>query len=100
VLHNVTRQNSASNFFFLFLKIKTTHHTNDECQMFKNNQDLLTENAINVTGILLVLRLLLVKYRNPAIWEKINHMEAHLDKRIGTSIWKDREDNIVNVSFT
>lgn len=68
--------------------------------MFKNNRDLLTENEINVTGILLALRLLLIKYRNPVIWEKINHMEAHLDKRIGTSIWRDREVNIVNVSFT
>ncbi|XP_012234310.1 uncharacterized protein [Linepithema humile] len=67
--------------------------------MFKNNRDLLIENddEINATGILLALRLLLIKYRNPAVWEKINYMEAHLDKRIGTSIWKDREVNIVDV---
>ncbi|XP_012537740.1 SET domain-containing protein SmydA-8 [Monomorium pharaonis] len=78
-------------------EIRTNHHINEECQIFKDNQDLLAESKIDAAGILLALRLWLIKHKNPAVWEKIDHMEAHLDKRIGTSIWNDREVNVVNV---
>ncbi|KAG5331828.1 MSTAA protein, partial [Acromyrmex charruanus] len=78
-------------------EIRTNHHTNEECQIFKDNRDLLTENRIDVAGILLALRLWIIKHKNPAMWEKIDCMEAHLDKRIGTSVWRDREVNVVDV---
>lgn len=84
---------------FPFLKVRTNHHIDDECQIFKDNRELLTETRIDATKILLALRLWLTKYRNPIIWEKINHMEAHLEKRIGTPVWKEREVDVVNVSF-
>jgi len=87
-------------FFFLSLKIRINHHTNEECQIFKDNRDLLTENGIDAAGILLALRLWIIKHKNPAVWEKIDCMEAHLDKRIGTSVWRDREVNVVDVSFS
>ncbi|XP_077261989.1 SET domain-containing protein SmydA-8 isoform X2 [Temnothorax americanus] len=76
---------------------RTKHHKNEECQIFRDNRDLLTENGIDAAGILLALRLWLIKHKDPTVWEKIDRMEAHLDKRIGTSIWRDREINIVNV---
>lgn len=76
------------------------HHTNDECQIFKENRELLADIEINATKILLALRLWLTKYRNPSIWERINHMEAHLNKKIGTLVWKENEIDVVNVSFT
>ncbi|KAL6439687.1 hypothetical protein ACFW04_004037 [Cataglyphis niger] len=78
-------------------EVRTNHHTDDECQIFKDNRELLTETRIDATKILLALRLWLIKYRNPIIWEKINHMEAHLEKRIGTPVWKEREIDVVNV---
>ncbi|XP_029172034.1 SET domain-containing protein SmydA-8-like isoform X1 [Nylanderia fulva] len=79
-------------------EVRTNHHADDECQIFRDNQELLAKIGIdNTTKILLVLRLWLTKYRDPAIWEKINHVEAHLDKRIGTSVWKEREVDVVNV---
>lgn len=76
---------------------RTNHHTNDECQIFKENRELLANTEINVTRILLALRLWLTKYRNPSIWERINHIEAHLNKRIGTLVWKENETDVVNV---
>lgn len=82
------------------MKIRTNHHTNEECQIFKENRELLAENGIDAAGILLALRVWLIKHKNPAVWEKIDRMEAHLDKRINTPIWKDREVNVVDVSFT
>lgn len=78
--------------------MRTTHHTNDECSILRENRDLLAENGIDVTGILLALRLWLIKCRNPTVWEQIDRMEAHLDKRMDTPVWKDREVNVVNVS--
>lgn len=78
-------------------EVRTNHHTNEECQIFKDNRDLLTESGIDVARILLALRLWLIKHKNPAVWEKIDRMEAHLDKRIGTPVWNDREVNVVNV---
>jgi hypothetical protein len=89
--------NNADKFFFSFWKVRMNHHASDECQIFKDNRDLLTENE--VTDILLALRLWLIKHKNPVMWEEINRMEAHLDKRIGTSVWKDRETNVINVSL-
>lgn len=86
-------------FFLLSLKVRTNHHTNEECQIFRDNRDLLTESGIDAAGILLTLRLWLIKHKNPVVWEKIDRMEAHLDKRIGTPVWKDREVNVVDVSF-
>lgn len=82
------------------MKVQTNHHTNEECQIFGDNRDLLVENGIDAARILLALRLWLVKHKNPAVWKKIDHMEAHLDKRMGTPVWKDREVNVVDVSFT
>ncbi|KAL6254342.1 hypothetical protein P5V15_014390 [Pogonomyrmex californicus] len=78
-------------------EIRTNHHTNDECQIFRDNRDLLAGSEIDAAEILLVLRLWLVKHRNPLIWKKIDRMEAHLDKRLGTPVWRNRQVNVVNV---
>ncbi|GAB1863097.1 MSTAA protein [Camponotus japonicus] len=78
-------------------EVRTNHHTNDECQIFKENRELLANIEINATKILLALRLWLIKYRNPSIWERINNMKAHLNKRISTLVWKENEIDVVNV---
>ncbi|EFN79379.1 SET domain-containing protein SmydA-8 [Harpegnathos saltator] len=76
---------------------RTKHHTSDECLILGENRDLLAKNGIDATGILLALRLWLIKCRNPAVWEQVDHMEDHLHERMGTPVWKDREVNVVNV---
>ncbi|XP_020287894.1 protein msta-like [Pseudomyrmex gracilis] len=73
------------------------HHTSDECQIFRDNRDALAKNENDVTRILLPLRVWLMKHKNPAVWEEVDHMEAHLDKRINKPIWKNREVNVVDV---
>ncbi|KAL0124887.1 hypothetical protein PUN28_006630 [Cardiocondyla obscurior] len=55
------------------------------------------ENEINAAEILLTWRLWLIKHKNPIVWEKVDCMEAHLDKRINTPVWKDREVNVVDI---
>ncbi|XP_070171716.1 SET domain-containing protein SmydA-8 isoform X1 [Polyergus mexicanus] len=78
-------------------EVRTNHHTDDECQIFRDNRELLAETGIDATKILLALRLWLTKYRNPIIWERINHIEAHLNKRIGTPVWTERKVEVVDV---
>ena len=46
----------------------------------------------------MILRLWLLKKRDPKLWERVRSMEAHLEKRRGTEEWEDRETNIINVS--
>nr|XP_031841458.1 SET domain-containing protein SmydA-8-like isoform X1 [Nomia melanderi] len=73
------------------------YHTPDECEMFKNNKDLLSSNIVDIIGVLLPLRLWLLKQRNPVLWGQVESMESHVDKRRNTSVWKDREENVINV---
>lgn len=39
----------------------------------------------------------LIKKKDEVLWEKIIRLEAHLEARRGTNVWKDREENIINV---
>ncbi|XP_076223616.1 uncharacterized protein LOC116430906 isoform X2 [Nomia melanderi] len=72
------------------------YHTPDECEMFKNNKDLLSSNIVDIIGVLLPLRLWLLKQRDPVLWGQVESMESHVDKRRNTSVWKDREENVIN----
>ncbi|XP_053994489.1 SET domain-containing protein SmydA-8-like isoform X1 [Hylaeus volcanicus] len=78
-------------------KEESKHHTPDECEILEKNRDLLTDKIADVIGVLLPLRLWLLKQRNPELWAQIEPMEAHIDKRRNTSVWKDREENVINV---
>lgn len=79
---------------------RSKHHTPDECEIFKRNKDLLINNTENIIGVLLPLRLWLLRQRDAELWKQVESMEAHTDKRRNTSVWKDRELNVVNVSET
>ncbi|XP_043249726.1 SET domain-containing protein SmydA-8-like [Colletes gigas] len=76
---------------------QSKQHTSDECEVLKNNKDLLTDKIVDVINVLLPLRLWLLKYKNPELWERIQSMEAHIDERRNTSVWKDTEENVINV---
>ncbi|XP_015438621.1 PREDICTED: protein msta, isoform A-like [Dufourea novaeangliae] len=73
------------------------YHTTDECEIFKNNTGLSSNNMADVVGVLLPLRLWLLKQRDPESWRLVESMESHMDKRRNTSVWKDREANVINV---
>ncbi|XP_011703428.1 PREDICTED: protein msta, isoform B-like isoform X3 [Wasmannia auropunctata] len=77
-------------------EVRTNHHTTEECQIFRDNRDLLAESKIDAAGILLALRLWIIKHKNSVVWEKIDCMETHLDKRIDTPVWRDRQVNVVD----
>ncbi|XP_033338618.2 SET domain-containing protein SmydA-8 [Megalopta genalis] len=73
------------------------YHTKDECEMFKNNKDLSPDNVEEIIGVLLPLRLWLLKQRDPAAWRQVECMEAHTAERRDTPVWRDRESNVINV---
>ncbi|XP_076754158.1 SET domain-containing protein SmydA-8 [Xylocopa sonorina] len=76
---------------------KLKHHTPDECAILKSNKNLSVSNIEDITGVLLPLRLWLLKQRDPELWKQVESMEAHIDKRRNTSVWTDREITVVNV---
>ncbi|XP_076654987.1 SET domain-containing protein SmydA-8 isoform X2 [Halictus rubicundus] len=76
---------------------ESKYHTTDECEIFKKNQDLSSENIEDIIGVLLPLRLWLLKQRDPGAWGQVESMEAHIHKRRNTPVWKDREINVINV---
>lgn len=76
---------------------ESKYHTSDECEILRNNKDLSSENVEDIIGVLLPLRLWLLKQRDPGAWEQVESMEAHMQKRRNTSVWKDREVNVINV---
>ncbi|KAK1120868.1 hypothetical protein K0M31_011068 [Melipona bicolor] len=71
------------------------YHTPDECELFKTNKDQLQLALSCLTGTLLILRIWLLKKRDPKLWERVKSMEAHLDKRRDTEVWEHREIHIV-----
>lgn len=73
------------------------YHTPDECEIFENNKDLLSSNVVDIIGVLLPLRLWLLKQRDPVLWKQVESMESHVDKRRNTPVWKDREENVIDV---
>ena len=73
-------------------------HSARECELFSEKKDLFKDNIEEVMRVLLHLRICFLKEDNPEAWKKIMEMEAHLDKRRNTSVWYDREMNIINVS--
>lgn len=52
---------------------------------------------MDIIGVLLPLRLWLLKQKDRELWKQVESMEAHMDKRRNTSVWKDREENVINV---
>ncbi|XP_015175183.1 PREDICTED: protein msta, isoform B-like [Polistes dominula] len=74
-----------------------SHHTPDECKLFKDNEKISKDNVYDIIGMLLTLRLFLLKDRDPDLWEKVSRMESHMDQRRGTPIWKDRELNVIKI---
>ncbi|KOC67669.1 Protein msta, isoform A, partial [Habropoda laboriosa] len=73
------------------------HHTPGECEIFKSTKDLWTSSLESIIGVLLPLRLWLLKQRDPELWRRVQSMESHVDVRRNTSVWKDREVNVINV---
>ncbi|CAD6216292.1 GSCOCG00004443001-RA-CDS [Cotesia congregata] len=67
-------------------------HTPEECKLLK---DKLSESVNqDVRGILLLIRLLLTKKRNAELWNRIINLEAHLEERRNTYVWKERQEEI------
>ena len=56
------------------------------------------ENTDVLAGVLFVLRLWLLKQKDPELWKRVLSLESHINKRRNTIVWEDREINIVNVS--
>lgn len=52
---------------------------------------------MDLIGVLLVLRLWLLKQENSELWKQVELMESHTDKRRNTAVWMDREINVINV---
>lgn len=69
-----------------------------ECEIIKNNMELSIENTDTLAAVLFVLRLWLLKQKDPELWKRVLSLESHLNKRRNTIVWEDREINIVNVS--
>ncbi|XP_034190876.2 SET domain-containing protein SmydA-8 [Osmia lignaria lignaria] len=76
---------------------QSKHHTPYECDTFKNNKKLSSDNIGEIIGILLPLRLWFLNQTDPELWKRIETMEAHMDERRNTSVWRDREINVINV---
>lgn len=79
---------------------KKSHHTVEECQLFKskNAKKALSEMSFQeIRAILLILRLYLVKERAPTCWNDILKLEGHLEARRGTKVWLDRQENVIEV---
>ncbi|XP_076240125.1 uncharacterized protein LOC143182785 [Calliopsis andreniformis] len=73
------------------------YHTSEECSLLKSNNELSADNIMDLIGVLLPLRLWLLKQTNSEVWKQIESMESHVDKRRNTSVWRDRETNVINV---
>lgn len=74
------------------------YHSTYECEIIKNNMELSIENTDTLAGVLFVLRLWLLKQKDPELWKRVLTLESHINKRRNTIVWEDREINIVNVS--
>ncbi|KAG8034570.1 hypothetical protein G9C98_007646 [Cotesia typhae] len=71
---------------------RESFHTPEECKLLK---DKLSESVnLDVRGILLLIRLLLIKKRNAEQWNQIMNLEAHLEERRNTLVWKERQEEI------
>lgn len=75
-------------------------HTSDECELLRKKQELCRDDIPLLTKILLHLRLWQWKLKesNDDIWRKILTLEAHMNKRRDTEVWKDRQKTVVDVS--
>ncbi|XP_043804022.1 SET domain-containing protein SmydA-8-like isoform X1 [Apis laboriosa] len=73
------------------------YHSTYECEIIKNNMELSIENTDTLAAVLFVLRLWLLKQKDPELWKQVLSLESHLNKRRNTIVWEDREINIVNV---
>ncbi|XP_044595553.1 SET domain-containing protein SmydA-8-like isoform X1 [Cotesia glomerata] len=71
---------------------RESFHTPEECKLLK---DKLSESVNqDIRGILLLIRLLLIKKRNAELWNRIINLEAHLEERRNTHVWKERQEEI------
>lgn len=81
-------------------KSRKTHHTKDECDAFCRNESLSSLDKLpTVMQILLPLRIWLLQKGDEALWNRVLSMEAHVDERRDTPIWKNREVNVIEVNI-
>ncbi|XP_076662818.1 uncharacterized protein LOC143366016 isoform X2 [Andrena cerasifolii] len=76
------------------------YHTTDECDLLKYNENLSTNDIPDIIGVLSPLRLWLLKQKDSELWRQVESMEAHIDERRNTPIWRDGEVNVINVMKT
>lgn len=72
-------------------------HSEAECDFFRTlklTEGLHPMTMVQNVGSLLVLRAILKKNIDPEAWGEFMKLEAHMDKRIGTSIWEFYEDTV------
>ncbi|XP_058795741.1 SET domain-containing protein SmydA-8-like isoform X2 [Phymastichus coffea] len=72
-------------------------HAARECNVFREKQASLLNNLNLLARVLLHLRLWLLKDEDDGVWNSLMSMEAHLNERRNTAVWKDCETRIVNV---
>ncbi|XP_014206919.1 protein msta-like [Copidosoma floridanum] len=74
-------------------------HSGAECDFFRDNKEVCSELVDEVTRVLLHLRLWLLKSSDEesSSWKEIERMEAHLEQRRGTDVWREREEQVVDV---
>ncbi|XP_012268041.2 SET domain-containing protein SmydA-8-like [Athalia rosae] len=71
-------------------------HSDAECELFQTT-DPCTHEISKHPGTLLPLRLWLLHKSHPEIWENILQMEDHINERRGTPVWRDRNENVVQI---
>ncbi|KAG7208616.1 hypothetical protein KM043_014823 [Ampulex compressa] len=69
----------------------SSNHTAYECRAFQSNATLSASRISEIINILLPLRLWLVKEHEPTKWKKIESLEAHVNERRDTEVWRERE---------
>lgn len=71
-------------------------HTSKECSALKNIQLQAKDLVVNAQ-IALPLRCLLLKSYDPEKWKEFLLLEAHLEERKNTWIWRSHEINVVRI---
>lgn len=82
---------------FCSLQCNEGGHSEDECNLFKTNAKLTTEDLITNCQIVMPLRCILLKNYRPILWQTLMELESHLDKRKDTPIWRKHKVHVEDV---
>lgn len=86
----------GSNLVTTTAPIVGTLHTPEECSNFKKTK-LAALDLVANPQIILPLRCILLQHYNPEKWKEFSKLEAHLEERKNTWIWRSHETNVQRV---